>query len=200
MMQAGTTAHPRSSFMPDFNISLPSKNTTTPLFLVGMAGAGKSTIGRLLAQRLGREFIDLDHTLEDRCGVRVRDIFEIEGEAGFRQREARLLDECTQRNNIVLATGGGAVLAAENREHLRTRGTVIYLRVALAELYRRLEHDRSRPLINQAPNPQERIRSLLEARAPLYANIAHLVFDTGAIPATKVARALLRELKHQNLI
>jgi len=186
--------------MPDFSAPPIQHSAARPLFLIGMAGAGKSTIGRLLAQRLGREFIDLDHALEDRCGVRVRDIFEIEGEAGFRQRETRLLDECTLRPGIVLATGGGAVLAAENRAHLRTRGTVIYLRVALAELYRRLAHDRSRPLINQAPNPQERIRSLLEARAPLYADIAHLVFDTGAIPAAKVARTLLSELKRKHLV
>jgi len=165
-----------------------------PIFLVGMTGAGKSTIGRLLARRLEREFIDLDHTLEARCGVRIADIFEIEGEAGFRRREALLLDECTQRRNIVLATGGGAVLLPENRRRLRTRGTVVYLRVALTELHRRLEYDRARPLL-QTADLQERIRSLLEYREPLYTEVAHLIFDTGAMHASKVARTLLSELQ-----
>jgi len=176
-----------------------TRRDDAPLFLVGMAGAGKSTIGRLLARRLEREFVDLDHTLEARCGVRVTDIFEIEGEAGFRRREAQLLDECTQRRGIVLATGGGAVLAPENRARLRGRGTVIYLRVALKELCRRLEHDRSRPLI-QGADPQTRIRNLLQAREPLYTEIAHLSFDTGAMPANKVARALLIELKRTHMV
>jgi len=170
-----------------------------PIFLVGMTGAGKSTIGRLLARRLGREFIDLDHTLEARCGVRVADIFEIEGEAGFRRREAQLLDECTQRRSMVLATGGGAVLLPENRRLLHTRGIVVYLRVALKELYRRLEHDRTRPLL-QAADPKERIRNMLEQREPLYDEVAHLTFDTGAMHASKVARTLLAELEHAQLL
>jgi len=170
-----------------------------PIFLVGMTGAGKSTIGRLLARRLEREFIDLDHALEARCGVRVADIFEIEGEAGFRRREAQLLDEYTQRRGIVLATGGGAVLLPENRHLLRTRGIVVYLRVALKELTRRLEHDRTRPLL-QTADPKARIRDMLEQRGSLYTEVAHLIFDTGAMHASKVARALLAELEHARLL
>jgi len=172
---------------------------TPSIFLVGMTGAGKSTIGRLLARRLAREFIDLDHALETRCGVRVADIFEIEGEAGFRRREALLLDECTQRRGIVLATGGGAVLLPENRQRLRTRGTVVYLRVALKELIGRLEHDRTRPLL-QTADPQARIRSMLEQREPLYTEVAHLMFDTGTMHAFKVVRALLVELQRLQLL
>jgi len=177
----------------------PPRGDDTPLFLVGMTGAGKSTIGRLLARRLEREFVDLDHALEARCGVRVADIFEIEGEAGFRRREAQLLDECTQRRGIVLATGGGAVLSPESRQRLRSRGTVVYLRVALNELTRRLEHDRSRPLL-QGVDPRARIHSMLQAREPLYAEVAHVTFDTGAIPAHRVARALLAELKRTHVL
>jgi len=169
------------------------------IFLVGMTGAGKSTIGRLLARRLEREFVDLDHALEARCGVRVTDIFEIEGEAGFRRREAQLLDECTQRRGIVLATGGGAVLLPENRQRLHTRGTVVYLRVALTELYRRLEHDRTRPLLRTA-DPQARIRNMLDEREPLYTEVAHMTFDTGAMHASKVTRTLLAELQRTQLL
>src|SRR5699024_9692698 len=105
-------------------------------FMVGMMGAGKTTIGRALAKRLGWQFIDLDHEIESRCGVRVAIIFEIEGEEGFRKRESALLDEYTQRKGIVLATGGGAVIDGKNREWLRTRGVSVYLRASADELYR----------------------------------------------------------------
>jgi len=190
--------------MPTLIEPMPQVNSSDPadvpsIFLVGMAGAGKSTIGRLLARRLDREFVDLDHALETRCGVRITDIFEIEGEAGFRRREAQLLDECTQRRGLVLATGGGAVLAPENRQRLRSRGTVVYLRVALKELTRRLEHDRARPLL-QGADPKERIRSLLQAREPLYADVAHMTLDTGPMPANKVVRTLLAELHYKQLL
>src|SRR5699024_10865399 len=115
-----------------------------PVFLVGMMGAGKTTIGRALARALDWEFVDLDHELEARCGVRVADIFDIEGEQGFRKRESALLQECTQRSGIVLATGGGAVLSEQNRQALRSRGLVVYLRANLDELYRRVSCDRNR--------------------------------------------------------
>src|SRR5690554_1657392 len=130
-----------------------------PVFLVGMMGAGKTTIGRQLARVLNREFLDLDHELEARCGVRVSLIFDIEGEEGFRKRESVALDECSQRRSIVLATGGGAVLAPENQRCLKERGVVVYLRATAEELFRRVSRDRSRPLL-QTADPQASLRTL----------------------------------------
>ncbi len=143
-----------------------------PVFLVGMMGAGKTTIGRGLARALGREFVDLDHELEARCGVRVPVIFEIEGEAGFRRREASALQECTQRRGIVLATGGGAILAPDNRRLLRERGLVVYLRASVDELFRRTSRDRNRPLLatadprGSAARPDDRARAFLHRGGP----------------------------------
>jgi shikimate kinase len=172
----------------------PSLPHDTPLFLVGMMGAGKTTIGRGLARVLDREFIDLDLAIEARCGVSIPHIFEVEGEAGFRKRETQMLDECSQRPGIVLATGGGAVLAPENRAMLKSRGLVIYLRAAQDELYRRVAKDRNRPLI-QTENPKARIAQLLEHRAPLYEEIAHVVFDTGSMPITAAVQSLVQLLQ-----
>lgn len=165
-----------------------------PVFLVGMMGAGKTTIGRHLARALGREFLDLDHELEARCGVRVALIFDIEGEEGFRKRESAALNECSQRRNIVLATGGGAVLADENRRMLAERGVVIYLKAGADELYRRVARDRNRPLL-QTADPQERIRNLLTQRAPLYESIADITFETGTMSIPQVVRLLVQQLQ-----
>lgn len=162
---------------------------TKPIFLVGMMGAGKTTIGRTLARKLGWEFIDLDHELEARCGVRVALIFEIEGEEGFRKRESELLDEFTQRSGIVLATGGGAVIDPKNRQLLRERGVVVYLRASADELFRRIERDRSRPLL-QTSNPEQSLKNLLAQREPMYEEVASLTFDTGDTPIALTARAL----------
>lgn len=165
-----------------------------PVFLVGMMGAGKTTIGRHLARALGREFLDLDHELEARCGVRVALIFDIEGEEGFRKRETAALDECSQRSNIVLATGGGAVLADQNRSMLAKRGVVIYLKASADELYRRVARDRNRPLL-QTADPHERIRGLLAQRAPLYESIADITFETGSSSIPQVVRLLVSQLQ-----
>ncbi len=181
------------------NASDPGLAPAKPLFLVGMMGAGKTTIGRALARRLGWPFLDLDHELEARCGVRVTDIFDIEGEPGFRRRETALLDECTQRSSIVLATGGGAVLAPENRRFLRERGIVIYLRAGVDELFRRVGRDPARPLL-QADDPQQRLRTLLQQREPLYQDVASLVFETGALPVAQTVRSLLRQLREQGYL
>lgn len=168
-----------------------------PIFLVGMMGAGKTTIGRQLARQLGREFLDLDHELEARCGVRVSLIFDIEGEEGFRRRESALLQECAQRTDVVIATGGGAVLAEANRRCLREHGLVIYLRTRGDELYRRVARDRSRPLL-QTADPRARIADLLAQREPLYEEVASLVFETGVMPVSQVVQSLIPLLqKHE---
>ena len=148
------------------------------IFLVGMMGAGKTTVARLLAGRLNRTFIDSDLELETRCGVKVPVIFEIEGEDGFRNREAAILDELTSRRGVILATGGGAVLREENRQRLAARGVVIYLRAQPHDLYMRTRHDKNRPLL-ATPDPQKRLEELFGQRDPLYREVADLVIDTG---------------------
>ena len=170
----------------------------TPIFLIGMMGAGKTTIGRHLARILNRGFVDLDHELEARCGVRVSLIFDIEGEEGFRKRETSTLDECSQRRNIVLATGGGAVLASENQRYLKERGVVVYLRATAEELYRRVARDRSRPLL-QTADPQGRIRELLAYREPIYESLADLTLETGHVPATHIVRELVSMLQQHEV-
>ena len=157
----------------------------TPLILVGMMGSGKTTVGRRLAVRLGRRFVDLDKELEARCGVPVATIFELEGEAGFRQRESLLIEELTTCQDLVIATGGGAVLREENRRRLHERGYVIHLRASLPELWHRLRHDKVRPLLRTA-DPRARIAELLQARDPLYEEVAHLSVLTGRQPADRV--------------
>lgn len=165
-----------------------------PVFLVGMMGAGKTTIGRSLAKELGRGFVDLDLALEARCGVPVAVIFDIEGEAGFRKRETQLLEEYSRRPGIVLATGGGAVLADDNRRYLKERGTVVYLRAEADELYRRLARDKQRPLL-QTADPRARLAELLALRSPLYEEVAHLTFDTGTLPVAQAVARLAAQLK-----
>jgi len=165
-----------------------------PIFLVGMMGAGKTTIGKSLAKALQREFLDLDHELEARCGVRIPTIFEIEGETGFRKRECQVLDDCTLRPGLVMATGGGAVLGLENRNALRTRGVVVYLRASIDELYRRTSRDRNRPLLATA-DPRGTLRSLLELREPLYREVADIVMDTGSTSVAQLVAQLSERLK-----
>lgn len=161
-----------------------------PIILVGMMGAGKTTIGRGLARALGREFLDLDHELEARCGVRIPTIFEIEGETGFRKRESAALAACVARRGIVLATGGGAVLAEANRQALKTSGIIVYLRANVDELYRRTCRDRNRPLL-ATPNPRATLASLLTQREPLYQEVADLIVETGAMPVPTVVKTIL---------
>lgn len=148
------------------------------IFLIGLMGAGKTTIGRLLARHRQMEFIDSDHEIEARCGVSIPTIFEIEGEAGFRKRESCMIDELTRRDGIVLGTGGGAVLDPRNRECLRSRGTVVYLRCHPEELYLRTRHDRNRPLL-QTEDPLARLNALYAQRHPLYMETADIVLESG---------------------
>lgn len=169
------------------------------IFLVGPMGAGKSTVGRFLAERLGYEFIDSDHEIEERTGVTIPMIFDIEGEAGFRQREMTVIDELTQRPNIVLATGGGVVLAEDNRRALRSRGFVIYLRSSVESLVQRTKNDRNRPLL-QTDDPEKVIRQILEARDPLYMEIADLVIETQQVSVFRVVKHIHEALETQGIV
>jgi shikimate kinase len=164
-----------------------------PLFLVGMMGAGKTTVGKRLARRLGWSFVDADRELESRLGVPVQTIFELEGEPGFRRREAALIDELTQRAQVVFATGGGAVLDAGNRTLLHERGRVVYLRASVGDLWHRLRRDTVRPLLKTA-DPRARIEELVGQRDPLYREVAHLTIDTGRQPIEQVVDAILERL------
>lgn len=161
------------------------------IFLVGMMGAGKTSVGRVLAKRLNKTFYDSDHVIEERTGVRIPLIFEIEGEPGFRNRETAVLDELTALDEVVLATGGGAVLAQENRERLRSRGTVVYLRATVKDLLNRTRHDKNRPLL-QTADPRARLNELYDIRDPLYREVAHVTIDTGSQSLT----ALVNRLHH----
>lgn len=162
-------------------------------FLVGLMGAGKTTVGRLLAKHYGCAFHDSDHEIETRTGVKIPVIFEIEGEAGFRKREENAIAELSVLSGIVLATGGGAVLSAANRENLRKNGLVIYLRGSPEHLYERTRHDRNRPLL-QTENPLAKLRELYKQRDPLYREVADIVVDTGRQNVAGMTRILFGKL------
>lgn len=149
------------------------------IFLVGPMGSGKTTVGRQLAKALDYEFLDSDQEIERRTGATIPWIFDIEGEEGFRKREAQIIDELTQHHDIVLATGGGAVLDPQNRSHLRSRGCVVYLVADVDKLVARTAKDTNRPLL-RTEDPRKKLESLMEVREPLYREVAHLVIDTGA--------------------
>ena len=147
------------------------------IFLVGPMGSGKSAVGKVLARRLGLRFIDSDAEIEHRTGVDIPFIFEKEGEAGFRLREREIIDDLTRQPGIVLATGGGAVLAPDNRRHLAARGLVIYLEASVAQQLERTQHARHRPLLRTA-DPGTRLAELMQAREPLYREVARLTVNT----------------------
>jgi shikimate kinase len=170
-------------------------NTTAEnIFLVGLMGAGKTTVGRLLAKRLGRRFIDTDHEIEARCGVKIPTIFEMEGESGFRKREAQVIDELTQEKNLVLATGGGAVLSPENRTNLHERGVVFYLRANPHELWLRTRNDKGRPLLNNG-DARATLEKLYEVRDPLYREAAHHTVDTGKPSVSQLVNTLMMQFE-----
>jgi shikimate kinase len=164
------------------------------VYLVGMMGAGKTTIGRALARRLKKTFVDADHEIESRTGVRIPVIFDIEGEEGFRRREAQVLQQLTEESAIVLATGGGAVLNPENRRCLARSGVVIYLDVPPDVLWDRLRHDNARPLL-KVPDPRGRIEGLYRERDPLYREVADLVVAGGREPPNVLLKELEREIR-----
>lgn len=155
-------------------------------------GAGKTTVGRQLAKRLGCQFFDSDHEIVARTGVPIPTIFEIEGEEGFRRREAQTIAELSEMSNIVLATGGGVVLDPENRRRLHETGWVVYLNVPPVMLYERTRHDRNRPLL-QVADPLGRLDELYAIRDPLYREVAHLVVDGSRLVASGIVLYLLRE-------
>jgi len=156
-------------------------------------GAGKTTIGRQLAKRLKRSFYDSDHELVERCGVDIPTIFEFEGETGFRDRETQIIDELSKLEDVVLATGGGAVLRPENRKMLAARGTVIYLRVSLENQHLRTSADRNRPLL-QGGNLMAKLKKLRDDRDPLYTALADHVLDTDNRTPNNVAQSIQRKL------
>ena len=165
------------------------------LFLVGPMGVGKSTIGRQLAQHLDLTFKDSDREIEEHTGASISLIFELEGEAGFRKRERTMISKLTAENRLVLSTGGGVILDAENRTHLKSRGYVIYLHAELEELLSRLApHRGTRPLL-ETENPKERLAGILEEREPLYREVADVVVETGGRSIQQVVQKVLKHLK-----
>ena len=170
-----------------------AQSTVHNIFLVGPMGAGKTTIGRQLADLLRWEFVDSDHEIEARTGADIPWIFDIEGEAGFRLREEQVIDALTQRRHIVLATGGGAVTREQNRRHLHDRGTVIYLETPVERQLERTARDHNRPLL-RTPDPRARLTELLSQRDPLYREVAHHIMPTERGSAREVAWHILQAL------
>jgi shikimate kinase len=175
--------------------------------LIGLPGGGKSTVGRQLARRLGVRFVDADTVLEERIGMPIRSFFEQQGEQAFRDLEEQVIDELTRPAEIatdsadaastkgmVLATGGGAVLRPANRERLKQRTTVVYLRSTPEELYRRLKHDTQRPLL-QVADPMVKLRELYQVRHPLYEETAHYSVDTGRPSVSTLVNMILMQLE-----
>ena len=161
--------------------------------LVGLPGSGKSTVGRHLARKLNLPFIDSDHAIEQRLGCSIREFFEVEGEERFRDIECEVVDQLTQGPRGVLSTGGGTVLRAMNREHLKARGTVFYLRTSPEDVFRRLRHDQSRPLL-QVADPLMRLRDLFEVRDPLYTQTAHHVIESTKPHVGALLQMILKKL------
>ncbi len=164
------------------------------LALIGLPGSGKSSVGRQLARRLQLPFVDSDHVIEQRLGCSIREYFDREGEAPFRDLEQQVIDDLTRTHPGVLSTGGGSVLRQANREHLHQRGHVIYLRSSPDEIFRRLRHDVSRPLL-QVNDPLQRLRDLYAERDPLYRETAHFVIETGRPSVATLVNMIVMQLE-----
>lgn len=164
------------------------------LFLIGPMGAGKTTVGRQLAELMRMEFLDSDQEIQRRTGVDIPTIFEFEGEDGFRTREQNVIDDLTSREGIILATGGGAVLRDENRQHLSSRGFVIYLHCTPDQQFERTYRDRNRPLL-QTDDPLEKLRVIMSAREPLYRQIADMVVSTEGRNTQSVVREIMKKIE-----
>ncbi|GAA5215370.1 shikimate kinase AroK [Corallincola platygyrae] len=163
------------------------------IFLVGPMGAGKSTIGRHLAQELHLEFFDSDSEIESRTGADIAWVFDIEGEEGFRKREESVINDLTEKHGIVLATGGGSIMSKENRNRLSARGIVVYLETSIDKQYARTQRDKRRPLL-QTDDPRKTLEDLTEMRNPLYSEIADLTVKTDEQSARVVANQIIKEL------
>ncbi len=169
---------------------------TQNIILIGPMGAGKTSVGKQLARSLNMTFYDSDHEIEKRTGVNIPTIFEFEGEPGFREREHNVLLELVSLPNIVLATGGGAVLRPENRSALKDHGVVVYLQAPVEMLYKRTARDRNRPLL-QTEDPKGKIKEILAIRDPLYRQTAAFTVDTNGLTVRQVVKKILDHLKHQ---
>lgn len=164
------------------------------IFFIGPMGAGKTTIGRSLANSLRLEFVDSDHEIEARAGANIAWIFDVEGEEGFRNREEAVIDELSLSKGIVLATGGGAILRKETRERLKQRGVVVYLKASAEQILQRTAKDKKRPLL-QTKNRDKVVKELLEKREPLYQEIADITIATGNDKISDITQSILRQIK-----
>lgn len=165
------------------------------IFLIGPMGAGKSTVGRQLSQILGMEFIDSDQEIEQRAGADISWIFDVEGEAGFRKREERINNELTEKQGIILSTGGGAILSKETRNRLSARGIVVYLKTTVEKQYQRTLRDRKRPLLQNIDDPKAVLQELAIIRNPLYEEIADITLSTDEQSAKNMASQLFSMLE-----
>jgi shikimate kinase len=171
-------------------------NKHKKIFLVGPMGAGKTTIGKQLAEAGALDFFDSDHEIEAATGVTIPHIFDVEGEAGFRHREEAMIDALTQKKNLVLATGGGAVTREINRKHLKNRGTVIYLHASIDQLLERTSRDKNRPLL-QTENPRAKLEELMAIREPLYREVADIIINTEQQSAANVVKLIMKKLQER---
>ncbi len=169
------------------------------IFLIGPMGSGKSTIGRLLSSELKLSFLDSDKVIEERAGANIPWIFDVEGEDGFRDREEAIIEELTQEDELVLATGGGVVMREANRQALRSRGFVVYLQTSVDQQVERTMRDKNRPLL-QTENPRERLESLLKVRDPLYRSTADLIMRTDRRHPRAVVSQLIKNLKKHKVL
>jgi shikimate kinase len=167
------------------------------IYLIGLMGAGKTTIGRQLAKSLKWPFYDSDKAIEESTGVDIPTIFEFEGEAGFREREQKMINQLTQMRGIVLATGGGAILLEENRRLLQKNGFVVYLQCSITRILERTRRDTQRPLL-KTDNPKERLESLFREREPLYLSCADFKIDTGVMPSKAAVNRILEQFRARN--
>lgn len=167
------------------------------IFLIGPMGAGKSTIGRQLAQQLSMEFFDSDHEIERRTGADIAWVFDVEGEAGFRDREEKVINELTQKQGIILATGGGSVKSKETRNRLSARGVVVYLETSIEKQLARTQRDKKRPLL-QVDTPKDVLETLAMERNPLYEEIADVTIQADEQSAKSVANQIIKMLETNN--